>query len=115
MKKLLALVLVLMLMMASVAFAETANVTTFSNFKLLVSTPDGAQTMDLSDLVASVAMGMPEGVPTIQLDVASDTEALLGSEIQFIDGSMVLNVDGLSSDEAVDIILAYIKAQGKAI
>ena len=96
MKKLLALVLVLMLMMASVAFAETANVTTFSNFKLLVSTPDGAQTMDLSDLVASVAMGMPEGVPTIQLDVASDTEALLGSEIQFIDGNMVLNVDGMS-------------------
>ena len=28
---------------------------------------------------------------------------------------LVLNVDGLSSDEAVDIILAYIKAQGKAI
>ena len=28
---------------------------------------------------------------------------------------LVLNVDGLSSDEAVDIILAYIKAQGEAI
>lgn len=28
---------------------------------------------------------------------------------------LVLNVDGLSTDEAVDIILAYIKAQGKAI
>ncbi len=28
---------------------------------------------------------------------------------------LVLNVDGLSSDEAVDIILAYIKAQEKAI
>ena len=28
---------------------------------------------------------------------------------------LVLIVDGLSSDEAVDIILAYIKAQGKAI
>ncbi len=28
---------------------------------------------------------------------------------------LVLNMDGLSSDEAVDIILAYIKAQGKAI
>lgn len=28
---------------------------------------------------------------------------------------LVLNVDDLSSDEAVDIILAYIKAQGKAI
>ncbi len=62
----------------------------------MVNNPQGAQTVDLSNLVASFALGAPEGVPTVQLDVTSETGALLGAEIQFIDGNMVLNVDGMS-------------------
>lgn len=96
MKKLLALVLALMLLMASAAFAETANTITFSNANLLVTAENGSQTVDLSDLTATLAMGNPEGVPTIQLDVAGGGDALLCAVIQFIDGNMVLNLDGMS-------------------
>lgn len=96
MKKLLALALALMLLMASAAFAETANTTTFSNIHIVTTTPAGTQEIDLSDLTATLAVGSPDGVPSIQLDVTGGGEALLGAEIQFIGGNMVLNIDGLS-------------------
>ena len=96
MKKLLALALALMLLMASAAFAETANVTTFSNIHVLATTPEGTQEIELTGLIATLAVGAPDGVPTIQLDVTGNGEAVLGAEIQFIGGNMVLNIDGMS-------------------
>ena len=96
MKKLLALALAVMLLMASAAFAESANVTTLSNFNLLLTNDQGTQLVDLSDATVEVAMGSPRGVPTIQVDVQGGGQALLGAEIQFINGYMVLNIDGMS-------------------
>ena len=96
MKKLLALVLALMLVMASAAFAETANVATFDNIALLISDANGNYTIDLSDLSATLAAGMPGETPTIQLDVANAGESLLGAVIQFVDGRMLVGIDGVS-------------------
>ncbi len=103
MKKLLAIALALMLLMASAAFAETANVVTFSNVNLLVSSDDGNMAIDLSDLTATLALGMANDQPIIQLDVVGGGEALLGAQIQFIDGRLVLAIDGVSRPIAADM------------
>ena len=103
MKKLLAIALALMLLMTAAAFAEPANVLTLSNANLLVSGPDGSYIADLTGLTATLALGSPEGVPTLQLDLTGDGQALLGAEIQFIDGNMVLNIDGMSRPIAASL------------
>lgn len=96
MKKLLALALALMLLMASAAFAETANVTVIDNVALLVTSGEESYTIDLSDLTVTLALGTPDETPTIQLDVDDGTQSLLGATIQFADGTMLLGIDGLS-------------------
>lgn len=103
MKKLLALALALMLLLASAAIAETANVATLSNFQLLVSGDDGSYTVDLSDLNATFAVGAPEGVPTIQMDLLGGSDQLLGAVIQFINGNVVLAIDGVSRPMAASM------------
>lgn len=103
MKKLLAIALALMLLMASVALAETANVVNFSNVNVLVSSDEGNMAIDLSDLQAKLSMGMANDAPIIQLDVTGSGEALLGAQIQFIDGRLVLAIDGVSRPIAADM------------
>lgn len=103
MKKMLAIALALMLLLASAALAETANVVTFSNVNVLVSSTDGNMAIDLSDLTATLAMGMANEQPIIQLDVTGGGEALLGAQIQFIDGRMVMAIDGVSRPIAADM------------
>ncbi len=103
MKKVLAVALALMMLLASAAFAETANVATLSNFNLLVSSADGSMTVDLSGLKADIAMGLANDAPIIQLDVSGDGEKLLGAVVQFIEGKMALAIDGVSRPIVADM------------
>ena len=103
MKKVLAVALALMMLLASAAFAETANVATLSNFNLLVSSADGSMTVDLSGLKADIAMGLANDAPIIQLDVSGDGQKLLGAVVQFIDGKMALAIDGVSRPMVADM------------
>ena len=103
MKKMLVIALALMLLLASAALAETANVVTFSNVNVLVSSSEGNAAIDLSDLTARLAMGLANELPIIQLDVTGGGDALLGAQIQFIDGRMVLAIDGTSRPISADM------------
>ena len=103
MKKVLAVALALMMLLASAAFAETANVATLSNFNLMVTNPDGTMSVDLSGLKADIAMGMANDAPIIQLDVSGDGEKLLGAVIQFIEGKLALAIDGVSRPMVADM------------
>ena len=96
MKKLLAIVLALMLMMASAALAETASVAILSNPTLVISSPEGDMNLDLSGLEATVAAGLSGETPTVQLDVAHDAEELLGLVLQIVDNKVVVALDGMS-------------------
>ncbi|MBR6219883.1 MAG: hypothetical protein IKQ80_04920 [Clostridia bacterium] len=127
MKKLLAIVLVLMLLTASAAFAETATVVTYANPVVNVTQDGQTQTIDLAGLEVTLSMGLAgeepqlgeDGtlaadtrVPTILLDVSKDGAALLSGEAQFIGTALVLNLDGLSRPIAVDMTEAGEMAVG---
>jgi predicted S18 family serine protease len=58
MKKLLAIVLVLMLLTASAAFAETATVVTYANPVVSVTQDGQTQTIDLAGLEVTLSMGL---------------------------------------------------------
>ena len=127
MKKLLAIVLVLMLLTASAAFAETATVVTYANPVVSVTQDGQTQTIDLAGLELTLSAGLvgeepqvgEDGaeaadtrVPTILLDVVKDGQALLSGEAQFIGTALVLNLDGLSRPIAVDMAQAGEMAVG---
>lgn len=127
MKKLLAIVLALMLLTASAAFAETATVVTYANPVVSVTQDGQTQTIDLAGLELTLSAGLvgeePQAgedgaeaadtrVPTILLDVVKDGEALLSGEAQFIGTALVLNLDGLSRPIAVDMTQAGEMAVG---
>ena len=95
MKKLLAILLALMLLTASVAFAENANLIQFSNIQMSHAAGGEEQAIDLGDLNAVLAIGAPEGVATIQLDVDNGSEALMGAVMQIVDNQVLLGIDGM--------------------
>lgn len=96
MKKVLAILMALMLLTASAALAENAELLQFSNIAFTHTAADGqTQTVHLDDLNAVFAIGAPDGVATIQLDVDDGTQALLGAVIQFMNGRMLLGIDGM--------------------
>ena len=103
MKKLLAIVVALMLLTASVAMAETATVLTVSNPVLTVTADGQDMTIDMGGLQIVLAMGLAGDVPTIQADVTNGAEALLSAELQVIGTNMVVSLDGLSRPLAVDV------------
>ncbi|MBO4299448.1 MAG: hypothetical protein J5998_11685 [Clostridia bacterium] len=102
MKKLLALVLALMLLMVSAAFAEEANIVEISNFTLTMEAGEEKYEADLSGLNARIAAGFSGELPTVQMDVDHDGEALMGAVMQFIDGSVLLGIDGVSRPFAAE-------------
>lgn len=120
MKKLLAIALALMLLMASVACAETASVMTFSNPMITVTQGDQTNTADLTGSTLTVAMGMAgeepvvtengdvvdDRVPTIQFDIVKDGETLLNGVVQVIGERMVVDMEGLSRPIALDMSAA---------
>ena len=103
MKKLLAMLLALMLLVVSAACAETANVITFNNATISTTTGGQTQNIELTDLSATLAAGLPGEVPTIQLDVANGSEALLGAIMQIVDGKAVIEIDEVSKALAADL------------
>ena len=120
MKKLLAIVLALMLVTASAAFAETATVFTFSNPVITATQGDQTNTADLTGTNLTIAMGMAgeepavtedgeivdNRVPTVQLDIVKDGENLLSGEIQVINERLVMNLQGMSRPVAADMSVA---------
>ena len=96
MKKLLALTLALMLVLASAALAETANILKLSDIQVAVSNGEQEQVMDLGDLNAQIAIGAADGIPTIEVDADDGSQALLCGVMQIVDGKVVMNVEGMS-------------------
>ena len=97
MKKILAIALALMLLMASAALAETASVLTIANPVLTVNADGQNMSFDMNGLEVTLAMGNAGGtVPTLQLDAANAGQKLLGAVMQVIDGKVVVDIDGLS-------------------
>ena len=120
MKKLLAIVLALMLLTVSAAFAETATVLTYSN-PVITATENGqTETADLAGTKLVIAAGMmgeeptvsesgdvvDDRVPTMVFDLEKDGENLLSGVLQVIDNRMVMDVEGISRPIAVDMSMA---------
>ena len=95
MKKLLAIVLALMLL-ASVAFAESASVTVFSNTSLTMTQQGQTSRVDLSDLDITLALGLDNEIPTFEMVANNGAENLLTAVAQAINGNLVLNIEGMS-------------------
>ena len=110
MKKLVAIVLTLMLLAASVACAETAYEAVYYNSVLTATSEGQTFTVDLSDLTVTIAAGALGDVPTIQIDVDDGEEILMGAEVQIYGSALVLNVDGLSRPLAVDLSSAGVSS-----
>ena len=95
MKKLIAIALALMLLAAQAAFAESAALVEFDNVVVHHTAEGQTREIRLEDMNATFAIGAPEGVATIQLDVTGGGKALLGAVMQFVDDKVVLGIDGV--------------------
>ena len=112
MKKLLAIIVALMLLTASVAMAETATVLTIASPVLTVSQQGQSATYDMTGLLIVESAGMAGGTtPTVQLGVVNGDDTLLDAEMQVIDGKMVVAVQGMSQPLAVDLSAAGAQGQ----
>mgnify|MGYP007101858245 CR=1 FL=1 len=96
MKKLLALTLALMLLLTSAAFAENAAVLLLSNMQVSVGADGQEQVLDLTDAIAAIAAGAPDGVPTIDVELDNGDAVLLGGVMQIVDNKVVMSLDGMS-------------------
>ncbi len=96
MKKLIALALAVLMLLASAAFAEPARVMTFSDPVVDVVADEKQKTVDLSGVSLRVAAGKPEDIPTVQVDIAYKGKQQQGAVVQFVDGCAYIQVDGLS-------------------
>lgn len=103
MKKLLALTLALMLVLASAALAETANILKLSDIQVAVSNGEQEQVIDLGDLNAQIAIGAADGIPTIEVDADDGSQALLCGVMQIVDGKVVMDVEGMERPVAAAI------------
>ena len=103
MKKLLALTLALMLVLASAALAETANILKLSDIQVAVSNGEQEQVIDLGDLNAQIAIGAADGIPTIEVDADDGSQALLCGVMQIVDGKVVMDVEGMERPIAAAI------------
>lgn len=116
MKKLLAIVLAMLLLTASTAFAETATVMTYSDPVITVTQDGQTNTADLTGTNLTIAMGLAgeepaEGaedtrVPTVVAVLEKDGQTLLSGELQIIDNRLVIDADGLSRPIAADMSMA---------
>ena len=112
MKKLIALTLALMLVLASAALAEPANILKLSDMVLSVTTDGQEQVMDLQGLNAQFAIGAAEGVPTIEVDADDGSQALLCGVMQIVDGKLVMDVEGMERPIAATIQAPSIAGMG---
>lgn len=106
MKKVLAVVLALMLLLASAALAEPAKIIDFTDASVTVEMQGQTVRYNLDGLDITLALGLAGDVPTVQLDAVAAGDNVLAAVIQFIDGRMVLDVDGLSRPIAADMSAA---------
>ena len=97
MKKLIALALAMLMLLASAAFAEPAAVTLLSDPQLTMTQDGQTMSVDLTGLNIAVSSGLSAEVPTIRLDVTHDDEVLMSGLIQIVDGAMVFQLDGMSN------------------
>lgn len=103
MKKILAILLALTLLLASAALAETATVLSFSNPVLSVTSNGESQKVDLAGFEVEAAIGNAGEVPTIQAVVTRDGEKLLDAVMQVVGSRLVLDVEGMSRPIAAEI------------
>lgn len=114
MKKLLAVVLALMLVLASAACAERAKVMTYSKPYLALTTNGEHRETDLSSLSVRLAGGTPEGIPTIQAEVLKSGKVVERGVMQYIDGKLYLQADGLTRTYVADFTTLGANGQSAA-
>ena len=95
MKKLIAVALAMLMLLASVAYAENVAATVLSDPQL--SMTQGGQTMNLNleGLELDICCGMAGGVPTINYDLYNGEDPLFGAVMQITQGRVLLDVDGV--------------------
>lgn len=111
MKRLLALALAAIMMLASAALAEAARVMTFSDPVASVTVDGEQKTADLTGVSLRVAAGKPGGIPTVQLDITYNDRQMQGAVIQFADGRAYIEADGLSQPLCADLDTAGLPGQ----
>ena len=97
MKKILAVALALMLLLASAACAETTNRITLSDPVLDMKSEFQEFQTDLAGMSIELNSGSAAGVPTLQADVYGDGQLLMGAELQVVNGNLVFKVEGTTN------------------
>lgn len=101
MKKLIAVALAMLMLLASAACAETVDVFTLSDPYLELTQGGQTMTVDMAGLQLQLSAGMSGQVPTVQIDVTNGEEELLGAVMQIQDGRILLDVDGVSNTYSI--------------
>ncbi len=103
MKKLIAFALALLMLLASVACAESAQVMTYSAPYLQLTTNGKPRDVDLSSLSLRLASGWPEGIPTVQAELMKKGRVAERGLVQYIDGKLYVQADGLNKTYVADL------------
>lgn len=94
MKRILAVLMALMMLMTAAASAET--VVSLADPVLTLNTGE-AQTYDLTGIELAIAGSEIDGVPAAQIDINGNGSKLLGISVNVVEDKVLLSVDGVSS------------------
>ena len=112
MKKFIAILLAALMLLASAAFAETANTVTVSMPAVTLITKDVTKNMTLGDLKAPLAIATVNGVPTVQAKASTGASELISGTVQIAGNNLVVGSNAFDGTYAFD--LNKVSADGKA-
>ena len=102
MKKLIAFALALIMLLATVACAESAKVITYTSPYLQLTADGNTREVDLSNISLRLASGSPEGVPTIQAELLKKDKVVERGLLRCSDGRITIQADNLSQAYMAD-------------
>lgn len=97
MKKMIAIVLSLLMLLSSAALAEETLVTTIYDPQLAITQGDQVMTVNMQDLNIVLSAGKAGGVPTLNLDVFHKNDALLIGTLQIQGGKLLLDLESMTN------------------
>ena len=104
MKRVVALALVLAALLGMAALAETdASVIRMSDLSLAYADGNGSRGARFDDAVLTVALGEPDGIPTVQANFDNGNGQVVDAVLQLVDQQILLSMGGISSTYAVDL------------
>lgn len=104
MKRAVALALVLMALLGMAALAETdASIVRMSDLTMAYADGNGTRSVRFDGAVLTVAVGEPDGMPTVQANFDNGNGQVVDAVVQLVDQQVLLSMGGISGTYAVDL------------